>query len=591
MLMPTTHPFRLAAGVAVLLSLSCTGRATGPSTVAATATRLAPAEVCATLPACATAAAGVACCVATPPAPAQLASASVAPGGLSDRTPLFTATAEVEYRIPSLLRMADGSLVAFAERRHGTVPSDADTGFIEVVYRVRSADGATWGVETTLCSAPPSETRPHGLTCGNTTSVYDRLNDRIVVMMNVNDGDVSLLAARNGMRVVRERDRRIVFAVSDPRAREAGEGIRFSDPLAESADLTEQLQPANYRWDAVGPGAGFQLSDGTLAFPAKGRNLFLSRDGEWRAVPLTGAGAEPPEGTLVQRNDGSLLRNDRAGGADLRRFRRQRSVSLDAGFATWTPYTQEGQPLTPGHYCDPSVCAPDADTCDAAFESPPHAGCGTSPTHVHAALGRYPGELPHRLFFTNPGNSQRRAGLQIRLSYDEGDTWPMARQIEGMGYTVGYSAAVALEERGEAGIGIAFEHSDAGRHSILFRRASLAFILCGRSEPVLIGGNAWMGTFDNAIRAEDGSVTYVGRSDAGEINVVSAVSALRTDAAEVTVVTDGFVGRAVVRPTEPGVFVTDAGLRFTMAAAAPILECGAAAPSATPPAAATPTAP
>jgi sialidase-1 len=347
--------------------------------------------------------------------------------------------------------------------------------------------------------------------------------------------------------------------------------------------LTARVQPREFRWDAVGPGAGIQLAGGALGFPAKGRNIFLMPSGEWRFERLRGAGSEPPEGTLVQRNDGSLLRNDRADGDAQRIFRRLRTTSLGSDFGTWTPYSQEGQPLTPAHYCDTSVCAVDADTCPQAFEATPPTECRSPPSHVHAALGRVPGDLPDRLFFTNPGTTQRRAGLEVRLSYDEGDTWPMGRRVETTAHTVGYTAAVPLREGSSPGLGVAFEHSADGRHVIQFRQVPLAWVLCGRAEPVHIGGNAWMGAFENAIRAEDGTIVYLGRHGGGaEIRVSGAPRTLHTGAVEVDVVADGFAGRATVHPSAPGVFVTADMQRFSLDPPARLDEC--ASPSRVPPA-------
>lgn len=493
---------------------------------------------------------------------------------LGPREVLFASDTDVEYRIPSLVRTRDGVLVAFAERRFGTVPGDLDTGFIEVVYRVRLREGQPWGDITTLCSGPPSQERPYGLTCGNPTSVYDDLTDQIVVLMSVNDGDVSLRAARTGTRRVPVGGRRVVVSVSTPRTSADDSALRFSDPLADTADLTALVQPPDYSWDAVGPGAGVQLGNGTLAFPAKGRNVFFDLFGAWSYRTLDGAGADPPEGTLLERNDGSLLRNDRADGDMQRVFRRLRSVSTDPEFTSWTPYTQTEQPLTPGHYCDPSVCDPHADTCPPAFAEPRGDGCRAPPSHVHAAIGRVADDLAGRVFFVNPGNTQRRAGLVVQLSYDEGDTWPIAREVEPTDYTVGYSAAVADGRGAAAQIFVAFEHSDAGRHSIQFRRVPVAWVVCGRIEPIHIGGNSWMGAYENAVRATDGTVTYVGRRAGGrEVRVSSRVGSLQDIGTEVVLETDGFSGMATMTPSQPGVFVTDSGQRFTLDRYVPIDGC------------------
>ena len=83
----------------------------------------------------------------------------------------------------------------------------------------------------------------------------------------------------------------------------------------------------------------------------------------------------------------------------------------------------------------------------------------------------------NRLLFANPA-STRREGMTVRLSYDEGSTWPVARVVHAG--PAAYSSLVALPDRS---IGLLFER---GEHSpyerITFSRLSLAWLTDGKDQ-------------------------------------------------------------------------------------------------------------
>lgn len=244
------------------------------------------------------------------------------------------------------------------------------------------------------------------------------------------------------------------------------------------------------------------------------------------------------------------MRSDRASGSWLRTFRRLRSVSLDADFSRWSRWSQTGQPLTPGHYCPPALCAPEADHCDAAFETPRPAGCSHPPTHVHAALARYPGQ-PWRMLMVNPGQSRRRWGLRVHLSGDEGSTWPMSRRLVPDNQATGYSAVAVLTTAAEPEIAVLFERSDGGRHSLSFVSFTLEWLLCSRTEPLYIGGNPWLGPF-RAVDQEADTPTFTGTSAGEPLVVRSALSHLSAEVTRVEVIYGSFQGEATAHPERPG---------------------------------------
>lgn len=90
------------------------------------------------------------------------------------------------FRIPALVRAADGSLLAFAEaRRDGT----ADRGDIDLVVRRSADEGRTWGEMTVVWDDA-------GNTCGNPAPVLVRETGRIVLLACWNSGPTTNATSR-----------------------------------------------------------------------------------------------------------------------------------------------------------------------------------------------------------------------------------------------------------------------------------------------------------------------------------------------------------------------------------------------------------
>jgi sialidase-1 len=86
----------------------------------------------------------------------------------------------------------------------------------------------------------------------------------------------------------------------------------------------------------------------------------------------------------------------------------------------------------------------------------------------------------NRLLFANPA-SARRERLTVRLSYDEGSSWPVARVIhEG---PAAYSSLVVLPD---LSIGLLFERGERSPYErITFARFTLAWLTEGRDRIVV----------------------------------------------------------------------------------------------------------
>ena len=101
------------------------------------------------------------------------------------------------------------------------------------------------------------------------------------------------------------------------------------------------------------------------------------------------------ESQVVELNDGSIMANmrDHFGYGE-----RAVALSNDGG-VTWKPAA-----------LDPTLIEPDCQGSIIRYTEQP--AC-----------------LKNRLLFSNPASKKDRVNMTVRLSYDEGKTWPIAKQI------------------------------------------------------------------------------------------------------------------------------------------------------------------
>jgi len=343
------------------------------------------------------------------------------------------------YRIPSIIKTNNGTLIAFAEGRRW---SPSDWGDINLVYKRSANHGVTWSALGEVVGSGNG-------TWGNPTAVYDWKkgpNGRVWLFMSWNDGTHTSWSSIDSWG-----DRRVFHSYSDDH------GATWSVP----ADLTNTLLPPDYKWDAMGPGIGIQTTvnrPGRLIIPAYGRNIYSDDGGATWQYQLIPGGTD--EGTIVELANGTLMRNDRAGTTlwEVSKRRRKSTGSIENGFSSWIS--------------------------DAALLDP----------KCEASMIRYNTDYPARIIFLNPASTERRCKMRVRISYDEGQTWPISRRIhdwltdtqtcdQGKG---GYSSMIktadymvgALIEMNED-----VSHNSTSNKSIEFHKFNLAWILNGATEP------------------------------------------------------------------------------------------------------------
>jgi sialidase-1 len=126
---------------------------------------------------------------------------------------------------------------------------------------------------------------------------------------------------------------------------------------------------------------------------------------------------------MVELADGTLLLNARGAGGE-----RRRKVARSAdGGATWSPLV------------DSSLIEPEC----------------------MASLVRYSDPLDgerSRILYCGPDSTTSRARGTVRVSYDEGATWPVARLV-----VPGFFAYSAAQRLADARIGVLFERDGYGR--------------------------------------------------------------------------------------------------------------------------------
>jgi sialidase-1 len=348
------------------------------------------------------------------------------------------------FRIPAVVRTSTGRILAFAEGRRHT---NEDFGDINLVYKRtkttnnHGADPDDWeGLREVVGSGSG--------TWGNPTPVVD--GDTIYLFMSWNGGAYS----QNGNNKLPDGSvtKKIDTSWAGRRhlylTRSTDDGKTWSKP----EDVTKELTPDGWAWDAVGPGIGIKLTTGELVVPAQRRNIIgrgTPGNRTWSLQMLPGGGSE---GTIAQTPDGKLYRNDRPGGdGDYRRVARGTLTSFGA-FADDTGL--------PDPRCEGSVL----------FYNQADDG-------------------PARTIFMNSASKDSRRHMRVRISYDkDAKKWNYGRElsdapVSGAGYEGGYSS---MCKTADFKIGALVEsdfYNDKGGgnsyRAIIWRRFNLSWILHG----------------------------------------------------------------------------------------------------------------
>ena len=331
-------------------------------------------------------------------------------------------------RIPGIVLSKQGTLLAFCEGRVG-----ADRSRTNVVLKRSQDGGRTWGPMQLVLEAE-QETDAYANVC----PVADTITGDIFFFVTLfPDGPVEIRKweALRRYGVIRT----IVTKSTD-------DGLTWSAPI----DITEQI--TDVKTDIgkkTGPGAGIQTSDGRLVIPygigpeLESRAMIVYSDDHGETWHAGGrVDSKSTETQVVELSDGSLRLDTRNQRPQEEPHCRYYSISRDRG-KTWT------EPVRDEALLDTA--------CQASILRHPF---------------RQPGHDKDPILFANAAATfQNRVNMTVRLSYDDGKTWPVAKSVH-----PGPSAYCCLVALPDGSIGLLYEGGDWVYERINFARFDLAWL-------------------------------------------------------------------------------------------------------------------
>jgi sialidase-1 len=307
------------------------------------------------------------------------------------------------YRIPGMVVTPKGTVLAYCEARRN---DRSDWGEIEVHLRRSTDGGRSWGPAKKIAHlADRIEGNPRKKSGGE----REQTVNNPVAIVDHQTGNIEMLYCVNYARC---------FSM-----RSSDEGVTWTQP----AEITDAFEPFRERYDwkviATGPGHGLQLAGGRLVVPiwlaygetgdhkpSASATIFSDDHGKtWRAgqiaVPDEGEFGDPNETMITTLSDGRVMLVSRSV-SDRNRKLITTSVNGSTGWSRPVFHDSLWEPV-----CMASIVAHPSSPGTLIFSNP----------HSLAtdAEGR---EIP-------AGRGPRR-NLSIKLSRDDGKTWPVNRTLE-----------------------------------------------------------------------------------------------------------------------------------------------------------------
>jgi len=339
------------------------------------------------------------------------------------------------FRIPALVRAANGDLLALCEARQG-----GDASEIDLVVKRSEDSGTTWGPLEVVQESDDFRGEVTGtnaeITVGNPAPVVDHL-----------DPDHP---GRIWLPFTLENDR-VFVTYSDDQGR----------TWSRRREITADVKRPGWGWYATGPVHAIQIQQGVrrgrLAVPCDHRlgegetdssqlsaHVILSDDHgtTWRLGAVDDTYDDPlnaDETTVVELNDGRLYFSTRDQNGEAPGTRGQ-AWSVDGG-ETFAPAGE-----TPWKYFHPAPSIID----------PPVVQCS-----LVRAMSTSTGDPTNLILFSGPDDNgpsgKGRSDMRIRFSTDEAQTWQDGPLIH-----VGPAAYSDMVRIDRNAVGILFEAGDAG---------------------------------------------------------------------------------------------------------------------------------
>lgn len=332
------------------------------------------------------------------------------------------------FRIPAIVRSKAGTLLAFAEARRN---SCSDTGNIDLVVKRSEDGGKTWSKAITVWDDGNN-------VCGNPAPIVDQETGRIILVTCWNLGEDHEKEIIDG----KSKDsRRIYVLFSD------NDGKSWSTPK----EITSSVKHPDWTWYATGPCHGIQLQGkkhkGRLVVSANhmvaGTKTYHSQliysDDKGETWKLGGIVSKHGgnESSVSELKNGDLMLN-------MRNYNREESKSR-----SYVISKDGGETVSEMQYL-PELIEP---ICQ-----------GSTLNYMKN------GKVSNYILFSNPASTVKREKMTIKLSENNGKTWPYTYLV--YSGPAAYSDLVNLPD---GNIGLLYEYgTDNAYEKIGFTRIPFA---------------------------------------------------------------------------------------------------------------------
>lgn len=374
------------------------------------------------------------------------------------------------YRIPALAVTNDGDVLASYDGRPTAIDAPGPNS---VLQRRSIDDGTTWGQQTVV-AAGRTEAPIEGYS--DPSYIVDRVTGN-VFNFHVKSYDQGFLGSQPG---TDPQDRDVLQAAVSV----SGDEGRTWETRVITDDVTAD---PTWRSRFAASGQGIQLKYGEHAGRLVQQYTIINGTGAFQAVSVYSddhgaswqvgqpVGTGMDENKTVELSDGRVMLNSRD--SDRSGYRKV-AFSTDGGVSYGSVSIDRELP-------DPTNNA-------AIVRAYPNAPQGSRQARV--------------LLFSNAGSTSQRANGVVRMSFDDGETWPVSRVFQPGG--MAYSTLATLPN---GNIGLLYE-PEGGSGGIRFAQFNVAWlqgVAVSITAPEVTVERGGSGTFDLRLDNQDGRVLPV----------------------------------------------------------------------------------